>query len=187
MNKHSRLIVATVLCVGFLGGCAAQDAASLTEAQSQAAALAQDAGAVRNQVQARLTTMPATDPQYTRLETELNQLDAIVAKAQAYAPLVSAAVQSQTTQTIDPTLQQAIAALPYGSIALAVLSVVFALVKHVQAGQLVNQQQQTQKAFEQVVGALDAAMPEPTADQQAKVAAVLDSDVKAKIAALRSG
>jgi hypothetical protein len=101
-------------------------------------------------------------------------------------PLLDAAIKSAGTGQIDPALQQAVAAIPYGSLALAVIALIFGIVKHIQAGTLSTRGQQTQKAFEQVVGALDAALPSPTPDQQSKVDAVLDTDVKAKVAAARA-
>jgi hypothetical protein len=67
-----------------------------------------------------------------------------------------------------------------------VVGLVFGIVKHVQNGNLVSKTADAEKAFEQIIGAMDAALPSPTPDQQAKVNAVLDTDVKAKVAAART-
>ena len=178
-----------LLIVGSLGlaGCGAKDLQDLQQASEQATTVITQASAARTQVQKQLTTLPADDPIRQRLEPQLAALDKIVTQAQSYLPAIDAALKSAQSGQIDPSLQQAVAAIPYGSLALALVGVVFGAVKHVKAGTLVDQQQQTQKAFEQVVTALDAALPTPTPDQQAKLEGVLDTDVKAKIAAVRVG
>jgi len=185
MNCSRRFIVCCIL-LSALAGCSTQDTAALQQARTQAAATLQDAQIAHDQIQQQLTTLPADDPVRQKLQGELDQLDQIVAKAQAFLPALDAAIKSTQAASIDPTLQQAAGAIPYGSLALAAITLVFGVVKHLQAGNLVGQQQQTQKAFEQVLAAMDAAIPAPTPEQKAKVDAVLDTDVKAKVAAARS-
>ena len=87
---------------------------------------------------------------------------------------------------IDPTVQAAVAAVPYGSLALAVAGIVWGLAKHVQAGKILTEGQQVQTAFAQVVKALDSALPQPTDQQKAAIASVLDTDAKARAAAVRA-
>jgi hypothetical protein len=87
---------------------------------------------------------------------------------------------------IDPNLAAAVSAIPYGSLALGVAGLIWATMKHVQAGKVVDEHTQMQQAFKQVVGALDAALPEPTAAQKTAIAGELDADVKARVAAARA-
>jgi hypothetical protein len=179
--RYSLLLSAFLL----LGGCAA-DVQQLQQARDQAAATLSAAQIAAASVQQQLTTRPANDPARQTLQPELGQLQTIISQVQAYLPAINAAIQAAGSGQVDPVVQQAAAVIPYGSLALAAISIVFAVVKHVQAGNLTQQQQQTQKAFEQIVTALDAALPAPTPEQQAKVSGVLDTDVKAKVAAARA-
>ena len=189
MLEISKSFVARIslllLSGAMIGGCAAQDVAQLQQARDQTVAALQQAKADHDQIQQQLAALPANDPLRQRLQPQLDKLDQIIAKAQSYLPLVDAALKSAQSGQLDPTLQQAASAIPYGSLALALVGIVFGVVKHLQAGNLVGQQQQTQKAFEQIVSAMDAALPAPSPDQKAKVDAVLDTDVKAKVAAVR--
>jgi hypothetical protein len=169
-----------------LTGCTAQDLAQLQQAHDQAVATLGEAQTAQKQITQQITTLPANDPARQALQPRLDQLNQVIAQVQAYVPVLDAAIKSAGTGQIDPTLQQAVAAIPYGSLALAVVALIFGIIKHIQAGTLSQQGQQTQKAFEQVVGAMDAALPAPTPDQQSKVDAVLDTDVKAKVAAARA-
>jgi len=169
-----------------LAGCTAQDLAQLQQAHDQAVTTLDQAQTAQKQITQQITTLPANDPVRQALQPKLDQLNQVIVQIQAYVPLLDAAIKSVGTGQIDPTLQQAVSAIPYGSLALAVVALIFGIVKHIQAGTLSTQGQQAQKAFEQVVGALDAALPSPTPDQQSKVDAVLDTDVKAKVAAARA-
>jgi hypothetical protein len=168
-----------------LTGCA-QDAANLQEARAQTATVLQQAQSTRNQLQQQLTTRPADDPLRSHLQPEIDQLDQVITKADAYLPLLDAAIRSAQSQPIDPQIQQAVSVIPYGSLAVALIGIVFGVIKHVQANNLVDQQQQVQKAFDQLVTAIDTALPAPTADQKSKMETVLDADVKAKVAASRA-
>jgi hypothetical protein len=179
--RSSLLLPALFLLAGCTG-----DLQQLQQARDEAAATLSAAQAAAAQVQQQLTTRPADDPARQALQPELQQIEGIISQVQAYLPTINAAIQSASSGQVDPTVQQAAAAIPYGSLALALISVIVAVVKHVQAGNLTQEQQQTQKAFEQIVSALDAAIPTPTPEQQAKVNAVLDTDVKAKVAAVRA-
>ena len=190
MQSHSliqRALPASLLLSAalLLAGCAG-DLQQLQQARDQATVTLTAAQAAATQVQQQLTTRPATDPARQTLEPELTHLQTIIAQVQAYLPAINAAIQAASSGAVDPAIQQAAAVIPYGSLALAVIGIVFAAIKHVQAGNLTQQQQQTQKAFEQVVTAMDAALPAPTPEQQAKVSGVLDTDVKAKVAAARA-
>ena len=166
-------------------GCAG-DLQQLQQAQTQASATLSAAQSAAAQVQQVLTTRPADDPVRQQLQPELTQIQGIISQVQAYLPALNAAIQSASSGQVDPAVQQVATAIPYGSLALAAISLVIAVVKHIQTGNLSGQVQQTQKAFEQIVTALDAVIPAPTAEQQAKVDAVLDTDVKAKVAAARA-
>ena len=166
-------------------GCTAQDLAQLQQARDQTAATLQQAQSAHDQIQQQLTTLPTTDPVRRQLQPLLDQLDQIITKAQTYLPLLDATIKSAQSGQIDPSMQQAVSVIPYGSLALAFVGVVFGVIKHVQAGNLAGQHQQIQKAFQQVVTAMDAAIPAPNPEQKAKVEGVLDSDVKARVAAVR--
>jgi hypothetical protein len=190
---HSHLFAKSVRCAAiaicasiFLGGCTAQDLQQLQQARTQAVATLDQAQTAQSQIQKQLTTLPASDPARQQLEPKLEKLDALITQIQTYVPVLDGAIRSLGTGQVDPTLQQAAAVIPYGSLALAVIGVVFGVIKHVQAGNLTDQEAQSQKAFEQIVSALDAALPVPTPEQKAAVDAVLDTDVKAKVAAVRS-
>lgn len=185
-NCSARTVAFAVLSAGLLAGCGAQDLARLQQAHDEAASVLQQAQAAHDKIQQQLTTLPAGDPVRAALEPQLKKLDEIISKAQAYLPALNGAIQSARSGQIDPSLQQALGAIPYGSLALALFSVIFGVVKHVQAGNLIGQQQQTQKAFQQIVSAMDAALPNPSPEQKAKVDGVLDTDVKAKVAAARA-
>ena len=76
--------------------------------------------------------------------------------------------------------------MPYGSLVLAAVGLVWGTIKHIQASATLEQHAQTQQAFQQVVGALDAAVPEPTEAQKSAIAGALDADVKARVAAARA-
>jgi high-affinity Fe2+/Pb2+ permease len=189
---HSHLFAKSVRCTAiiicasiFLVGCTAQDLQQLQQARTQAVATLDQAQTAQSQIQKQLTTLPASDPLRQQLEPKLEKLDALITQIQTYVPVLDGAIRSLGTGQPDPALQQAAAVIPYGSLALALIGVVFGVIKHVQAGNLSDQEAQTQKAFEQIVSALDAALPTPTPEQKAAVDAVLDTDVKAKVAAVR--
>jgi hypothetical protein len=167
-----------------LPGCA-QDAANLQSVRAQTASILQQAESTRDVLKQQLTTRPADDPLRQHLQPEIDQLDQIITRADSYLPLLDAAIRTAQSQPIDPQTQQAVSVIPYGSLALAVISIIFGIIKHVQAGNLIDQQQQVDKAFTQLVAAVDTALPVPTADQKAKMDSVLDADVKAKVAAAR--
>ena len=187
MRRNLLPIVPLILPLALtLAGCA-QDAANLQSARAQTSSLIQQAQATRDSLQQQLTTRPADDPLRQHLQPEIDQLDQIITKADSYLPLLDAAIRSSQSQPIDPQVQQAVSAIPYGSLALAAIGVIFGIIKHVQAGNLIGQQQQVEKAFTQLVSAIDTALPVPTADQKSKMDSVLDADVKAKVAAARVG
>ena len=175
-----------LLLATLLAGCAAQDLQHLQQARDQTAVALQQAQSAHDQIQQQLTTLPADDPIRKQLEPQLARLDQIITKAQSFLPLLDAGIKSAQSGQLDPSLQQAVSVIPYGSLAVAAVGVVFGIIKHVQAGNLVNQNDQAQKAFQQVVSALDTIVPNPTPEQQTKVDAVLDTDVKAKVAAVRT-
>jgi|SRR5579884_652416 len=186
MKSHLHRLVLSCALASLVVGCAAQDVARLQTARDQAVATLQQAQAAETQVKQQLTTLPADDPVRKALEPQLAKLDQIITKAQSYLPLLDASIKSAQSGQLDPSLQQAASMIPYGSLVLAFVGLVFGVVKHVQAGNLLDQHAQTQKAFQQVVAALDAAVPNPTPEQQAKVEGALDTDVKAKVAAARA-
>ena len=181
-----RLLPTILLGAALLTGCTAQDLSDLQQARDQTVAGLKQAQTAHDQIQQQVTALPADDPVRKQLEPQLQKLDQIIAKAQSFLPLVDAAMNSARTGQLDPSLQQAVSVIPYGSLALAFVGVIFGVIKHVQAGNLVDQQQQTQKAFEQIVSAMDAVLPNPTPEQKAKVDAVLDTDVKAQVAAAKA-
>jgi hypothetical protein len=181
----NRILLCCVLLLSFTAGCA-DDATTLAQAHATATTLLQEAQTTRATLAAKLSTIPASDPSRANVQSQLNELDQIVATAQTSLPKLDAAAAATTQPAIDRAIVQAASAIPYGSLAVAVVGLIFGIVKHVQNGNLVEKTEDAEKAFEQVVDALDAALPTPTADQQAKVNAVLDSDVKAKVAAVRT-
>jgi hypothetical protein len=126
------------------------------------------------------TTQPTTAP------VQLNQLDKLLSQAQSFVTMLGGTLQTAAAAAQDPVLRAAASAIPYGSLALGILGVVAAVVKQTQATTATQQQQQTQKALTQVVSAMDAAIPSPTPEQQSKIAGVLDTDVKAQVAAARA-
>jgi hypothetical protein len=183
--RRSRFLAVATLAT-LLAGCAAQDIQHLQQARDQTVAGLQQAQSAHDQIQQQITTLPADDPVRKQLEPQLAKLDQIITKAQSFLPVLDAGIKSAQTGQLDPSLQQAVSVIPYGSLALAAVGVIFGVIKHVQAGNLVDQNDQTQKAFQQVVSALDTIVPNPTPEQQTKVDAVLDTDVKAKVAAART-
>lgn len=182
---RNRTLLCCVLLLSLTAGCA-DDATTLAQAHAATTTLVQDAQSTRATLAAKLSTMPASDPSRSNVQSQLNQLDQIISTAQTALPKLDAAAAATAQPAIDPAIVQAAGAIPYGSLAVAVIGLIFGIVKHIQNGNLVEKTQDAEKAFEQVVGALDAALPSPTPDQQAKVNAVLDSDVKAKVAAVRT-
>ena len=130
------------------------------------------------------TTQPTGVPPQA---AQVNQLDGVLKQAQSIVTVLGSTIATAAVVAQDPAMQALAAAIPYGSLAVGVLGVVAAVIKHAQAASATQQQQQTQKALTQVVGALDAALPNPTPEQQSKIASVLDTDVKAKVAAARVG
>ena len=192
MHSHTSVRSIQAVLILFAGtslliGCTAQDLQTLQQAHDQAVSTLGQAQAAEKQISQQVTTLPATDPVREALEPKLDQLDQIIKQIQSYVPVLNATIASAGTGQIDPVVQQAAAAIPYGSLALAVIAVVFGVIKHVQAGTLSAEGQQTQKAFQQLVDAMHAAIPSPSPEQQAKVDSVLDTDVKAKVAAARAG
>jgi hypothetical protein len=178
------LTLSLLLLTSLLPGCA-QDAANLQAARDQAAATIHQAQTARDQIQQKLTTLPANDPLRAHLQPEIDRLDQIITKADSYLPLLDAAIRSAQSQPVDPTIQQAVSTIPYGTLAVALIGVIFGVVKHFQAGTLIDREQNTQKAFQQLVAAIDTALPAPTPDQKSKMDSVLDADVKARLAAAR--
>jgi hypothetical protein len=182
---RNRTLCCCLILLSLSAGCA-EDAASLSQAQAGATTLVRDAQSTRSELITKLSTLSASDPSRANIQSQLNQLDQLIASTQASLPKLDAAARATTQPAIDPAISAAAGAIPYGSLAVAVISLIFGIIKHVQNGSLVDQQQDAEKAFGQIVGALDAALPNPTPDQQAKVNSVLDSDVKAKVATVRT-
>ncbi len=168
-------------------GCA-QDATNLQSARDQSAITIAEARTRESQLSQQLSTLPSNDPLRQRLQPQLDKLDQFINQAQSQLPKLDAAIKAAQTppQPLDPTLQQTLSAIPYGSIAVAILGLSFATLKHLQSANLLTQYQQSQKAFQQIVQALDSILPTPTPDQQLKLNAALDTDVKAKLAATRA-
>lgn len=185
-TKSFAIVPSVLLGALLLAGCSAQDLSRLQQARDDAAAVLKQAQTAHDQIQQLLASLPADDPVRKRLEPQLQKLDQIITRAESYLPALDGAIKSAQSGQIDPSVQQAVSAIPYGSLILAFVGVIFGIIKHIQAGNLVDSQQQSQKALQQVVAALDAALPNPTPEQKAKVDAVLDSDVKAKVAAVRT-
>ena len=164
-------LLSCILALSLLTGCA-DDATSLAQAHATATTLVQDAQSTRATLAAKLSTLPASGPSRANVQSQLNQLDQIISAAQTSLPKLDAAAAATTQPVIDPAIVQAAGAIPYGSLAVAVIGLIFGIVKHIQNGNLVEKTDDAEKAFEQVVGALDAALPSPTPEQQAKVNAV---------------
>lgn len=168
-----------------------EDALNLQSAHDQAAATLQEAQSDRDRIRRELTALPPDDPVRKALAPQLDRLDQLIAKTQAYLPLLEAAAQSMQSQPIDPALAQALAAVPYGSLALALLGITVGAAKHLQSARLLAQHQQSQKAFDQIVQALAAPFPAatptpPAPDQQAQLTAALTPEVKAQLAAAKA-
>ena len=180
-----KLLCVLTLLTCLTVGCNTSPSA-IAQAQANATTLVQNAQATRTAVATKLSTMPATDPARPTLQIQLDKLDQLISQTQQSLPAFDAAAKSSNQPAIDPAIVQAAGVVPYGSLAVALLGLLFGVIKQVQNGNLVDKQQNAEKAFEQIVGALDAALPTPTPDQQARVNAVLDTDVKAKVAAVRT-
>jgi hypothetical protein len=180
-----KTLYCVVLFLSLTVGCAG-DISAIDQARSDANTLVKNEQTTRAGIVSKLSTMPSTDPARTNLQSQLDKLDQLIAATQASLPKLDAAAKDPAPAPIDPAITQAAGAIPYGTLVVAVVGLVFGVVKHVQNGTLVDKQQEAEKAFEQIVGALDAALPSPTPDQQARVNAVLDTDVKAKVAAVRT-
>lgn len=181
--SHRLLLMA--LC-GTMLGCAAQDLARLQTVRDQTTSAITQATQEETTLKQQLAALPANDSVRKTIEPELAKLDAMIARGQQYLPVIDGAISSAQAGQIDPTLQTAVAAIPYGSLALGVVGVVWGLIKHLQAGKTAEEGQQVQSAFAQMVQALDAALPQPTAQQTAAISGVLDSSVKARAAAVRA-
>ncbi len=169
-----------------LAGCTSGDLAKLTAARTEtvaAVASAKDSEAV---LRSQIDALPVSDPVRKTLEPKLAELDSAIARGEQYLPVVDGAIQSAQSGQIDPAVSAAVSAVPYGSLALAAIGLVWATVKHVQASSALEQHAKTQLALKQVVSALDAAVPEPTPAQNGAIAGVLDADVKARVAAVRA-
>jgi len=177
-----------VITAFLLAGCSAQDLATLQQTRDQTAQTLAQAQLAQSRVQQALATRPADDPLRQEATPQLAKLDAVINQMQTVLPAIDAAIKTVNGSggAIDPGVQQAVSVIPYGSLALAALALVFGAIKHVQAGNLSDRATQAQKSFEQIVTALDAVLPNPTPDQQLKVEAALDTDVKTKLAATRS-
>lgn len=163
MNLHiprSRAFLFLVLAAALLLPSCTTDTAQLQQTRDAANATLAQAQAVDATLRQQATTRPADDP----LHAQVSKLETVIAQVQSLLPTINAAIAGLNSGAIDPAVQQALGAVPYGSIALAVASLIFALFKHVQAGNLSVAQQQTQKAFEQVVAAINApsSAPAPT-------------------------
>lgn len=174
-----------ILC-GTMLGCAAQDVARLQAVRNQTSSAITQAALEESSLKQQLAALPANDPVRKAIEPELVKLDALIARGQQYLPVIDGAISSARAGQIDPNLQTAVAAIPYGSLALGVVGIAWGLIKHLQAGKTAEEGQQVQSAFAQMVQALDAALPQPNAQQTAAVASVLDSDVKARAAVVRA-
>lgn len=181
---HAKL--SAVALVFLLCGCSAEDVAKLSAARDETAAAVTAAKNAEGVIGAQIAALPATDPVRQALEPQITRLDAIISRGEQFLPVLDGAVKSAQSGQMDPTLAATASAIPYGSLALAVVGLVWGVVKHVQAGNALGQQQTFQQAFEQVVDALDSAVPEPTPAQQAAIAGALDANVKARVAAVRA-
>ncbi len=179
-----RLLLMT-LC-GTMLGCAAQDVARLQAVRDQTTSAISQATQEETSLKQQVAALPANDPVRKTIEPELAKLDALIARGQQYLPVIDGAINSAQAGQIDPALQTAVAAIPYGSLALGVAGIIWGLIKHFQAGETAKEGQQVQSAFAQMVQALDAALPQPTAQQTAAISGVLDSDVKTRAAMVRA-
>lgn len=179
--------IAVVVVVGvMLLGCSQQDVAKLTAARNDVVSEVADAKSAEAALRTQVAALPANDPVRKALEPRLAQLHEAITRGEQYLPVVDGAIQSAQSRQIDPSLTTAASAVPYGSLVLAAVGLVWGTIKHIQASGALEQHAQTQQAFQQVVGALDAALPEPSAAQKTAIAGALDADVKAKVAAARA-
>jgi hypothetical protein len=156
---RSRIVLPSLLLLlgsaCLLPGCA-DDTAQLQQARDAANATLAQAQAADATLRSQAATRPADDP----LHAQVAHLETVIAQVQSLLPTINAAIASISSGgAVDPALQQALGAIPYGSIALAIASLVFARMKHVQAGNLSTAQQQTQKAFDQVLAAINPPVP----------------------------
>ena len=181
----SRYFLVVALCAVVIG-CTAQDLAQLQSTRDQTVAEINQAVQSEAALKQQAAALPASDPVRTGLDSQLSKLDALIARGQQYLPILDAAIHSAQSASIDPSIQSAVAAIPYGSLALAVAGIVWGLVKHLQAGKTLAEGEQVQTAFAQMVKALDAALPQPSDQQTAAIASVLDTDAKARAALVRS-
>ena len=167
-----------LVCLTLLPLACVEDATDLQSARDQAASTLDQARARESTLSHQLSTLPANDPLRLKLQPQLDRLDQFITSIQQELPKLDAALQSAKTasQPPDPTLTQAVSAIPYGSLALALLGLTIGVGKHVQASNLLSKHQQSQKAFTQIVEALDSLLPSPpTPAQQATITAALAS------------
>ncbi len=176
----------TCLVCLMAAGCSTQDLARLQAARATTVTAVDQARQARAALQQQITALPADDPVRKAAEPQLARLDTLIAKTERYLSVLDGVIQSAQTNQIDPSLQSAVASIPYGSLALAAVGIVWGLVKHLQAGKTLAEGEDAQSAFAQMVKALDAALPQPTDQQKAAIASVLDSEVKSRAAIVRA-
>lgn len=161
MKKFMLLIVLVLAS----SGCSPQ---SLE--QSQAAL--NDARATYNAERMRASTLPTDSPDRLLIEKNAPKVDEALVKAQAALDIAKAASNGDAG-SVGATAAQL--GIPYVGLALAVIGLIERELKRARA----------QKALEQVVTSVDAALPVKTAEQVKTMDAIQDGATRKAVAAVR--
>ena len=110
---------------------------------------------------AQISALPANDPVRKALEPRLAQLDAVIARGEQYLPVVDGAIASAQSGQIDPSLTAAAGAVPYGSLVLAAVGLVWGTIKHIQASATLEQHGKHNRRSSRLSGHWTRQFPSP--------------------------
>jgi hypothetical protein len=139
-----------------------------------------DAGAVIEQGKAVAATLPSDDPLKGELSKRIEQAEKFKQQADQYIAAAKAAETAMNGGVIDPNAAAAIGLLPYGSYAVAGLSILAALIQRAKANGTLDD-------LTNVVKSWEAAGPPLTDADKAKVAAIQGEKTSAVVDGIKEG
>lgn len=155
----------------------------LVQARETAQVVLDQTKGAAGDVQSEINKLPPNDPVRVQLEGKLRQLNKVLDQAQQAVVTAGAAIEAAETGTVSPELSAVLAGVPYGTYAIAAISVVLALKKRAEALKVSG-------VLRKVVQSWDDVGPDLTPEEKKEVAKIqgpeasdLVSAIKADIAA----
>ena len=176
-----KILLPTLLAAGLLViGCTAEQLASLRGVRKEVADVRTATTQSIDELQIAIADLPPEDPVRVSLEGKVARLKENLAKADKWLPLADAMIKAAEDGDLsDPGLRNAVGALPYGAIALAVIGFGTALLEN-------RKKRQMYDAGKQIVKSVEAVMPVKTDEQKLAMNAVQDESTRKIVAEMKA-